>query len=707
MKQTLFGIIFLLACTVQGFCQNLLVNDSNGDLVSFDINGCVTNVIQNIGFYTDIASNPDGFFYGINSLGKLSRIDVDNGLVDQVHDFPGTAFYALTSDATGLVYAASGLGDLVSYNPANGQVTTYPLMGFGAAGDLTYYQGGLYMATNNNSLVFIDPWNPDNNEVFLDFTTSGASIYGIVSTVDGCNVATYAFSNEANARVYQIDWINKTFTYVCQIDKEVYGGSSEFEFIASDDLIMIEDIIIESAACDEGTSKITIIAESETGSLSYSIDGINFQEGNEFDNLSFGDYVVYIKDEAGCVGSEDISIDVGFLAIDEVQTTPSVCGQESGKALVFVNASTQQLSYSLDNISFQENPFFEGLAPGDYLVYVKSDQNCLEEFPFNIEQSKAISSEATIYNSSCTEGKSFLIINAQSPNGGLSYSIDGVNYVADSLIQDLNENEYEVFVKDASDCADTLFTTTETATIDLQVISNKPSTCRENNGEIQVNVNSNFDSYAFYFNGESSTSNVFSELAPGPYTFEILSPDGCVHIFEQQVDEIEMYTLDTVKIDPDYCGLHSGAIHAQVFNNGNLVSYGLNNQANDFGEFINLSSGLYQLLITDQNNCLTILDLDIPALDCPIFFPNIMNSGFSEDGIFKPKSSLELSVEYFVVMDRWGNKVYHAQNFLLNDPHVFWDGTLNGRALNSGVYVFALKLKGNDNLYSGDVTLVR
>jgi SprB repeat len=63
-----------------------------------------------------------------------------------------------------------------------------------------------------------------------------------------------------------------------------------------------------SASCGSGDGTITATASGGTGVLSYSLDGVNFQPGNIFINLSAGAYTVYVKDQRGCIGNTSVTV---------------------------------------------------------------------------------------------------------------------------------------------------------------------------------------------------------------------------------------------------------------------------------------------------------------------------------------------------------------------------------------------------------------
>ncbi|MBK9981857.1 MAG: gliding motility-associated C-terminal domain-containing protein [Saprospiraceae bacterium] len=67
-------------------------------------------------------------------------------------------------------------------------------------------------------------------------------------------------------------------------------------------------------------------------------------------------------------------------------------------------------------------------------------------------------------------------------------------------------------------------------------------------------------------------------------------------------------------------------------------------------------------------------------------------------------------IEELTIYDRWGSLVFQKFHFQSNDPPTAWNGVLNGKPLNMGVYTYKLVVVFEDNLHEtrfGDVTLIR
>ncbi len=63
----------------------------------------------------------------------------------------------------------------------------------------------------------------------------------------------------------------------------------------------------------------------------------------------------------------------------------------------------------------------------------------------------------------------------------------------------------------------------------------------------------------------------------------------------------------------------------------------------------------------------------------------------------------------FDVFSRWGEIVYHRQDFLPNDPAYAWDGTFNGEKLDPGVFICQVEIEfldGSRSVLAGDVLVI-
>ena len=96
----------------------------------------------------------------------------------------------------------------------------------------------------------------------------------------------------------------------------------------------------------------------------------------------------------------------------------------------------------------------------------------------------------------------------------------------------------------------------------------------------------------------------------------------------------------------------------------------------------------------------------------PLFVPNIFTP--NDDGIndyfYVYGNPAIRTVRVMNIFDRWGGKVFDAQNIPANDEQAGWDGTFRGKKMTSQVLVFYIEvefLDGEVVVVKGDVTIAR
>ncbi len=94
-----------------------------------------------------------------------------------------------------------------------------------------------------------------------------------------------------------------------------------------------------------------------------------------------------------------------------------------------------------------------------------------------------------------------------------------------------------------------------------------------------------------------------------------------------------------------------------------------------------------------------------------VFVPNAFTPrGLSANSKFMVRASGIASVKSFRVFNRWGRIVFEKNNFPPNDPNYGWDGYINGKLADMGVYVYTVEVvceNGTPYTYKGNVTLLQ
>ena len=423
-------------------------------------------------------------------------------------------------------------------------------------------------------------------------------------------------------------------------------GIDNLTFCTGVDINALISTQTTQTACGDFESGTVIIEDTAEAGYQYAINGSAFQEEPFFTELPAGDHLVLILTDKGCIEPIPTFIDgpsnINFVEVDVFDTT---CELDNGM-LSITTSLTNNVSYSLDGINYQEEAVFESLASGNYTVYAQDAFGCVfEDFAY-IEDSQlpSILSTETVIDQ-CEYGVGEITINAVPGSGGsLSYSLNDELYTDEEHFTGLSGNEYDVYIIDEDGCKDSIVSLVgATPGINNILLNSSQPFCDvalgvENNGSITVNATGGTGELSYVLNqGLPQTSLVFNALSQGDYEIVVTDELGCL-------------LRANTSLDIPKCPVWI----PNVFSPNN-------DSTNDF--------------------------FNIATLD-----------------------GYELGVIQYMIFDRWGEKVYESFNFEIGDLDKYWDGYFNGQKATEGVYAYLIQVSHpNEEIeyFTGDVTLVR
>ncbi|WP_165933432.1 T9SS type B sorting domain-containing protein [Arundinibacter roseus] len=237
VRGCLFSAIALLFFTTHGLAQQAYVSLDNGNLVLIDVEKCSGQIIGNTGVpMFDIAISPGGELYGNgkdNRLYKINRETAAPSLIGNLYPLPGDDFNSLVFSASGILYAASSKSSfLFSVDTTSAVTSVLGNMRFQAAGDLTFFEGNLYLAAENNNLVRVNITNPEQS-VSLGRMNATSTIFGVVTIgaldCSGGKPRMYALGGNS---LYEVSATNAGTSRVCSnlnLNGIIYGAASALE----------------------------------------------------------------------------------------------------------------------------------------------------------------------------------------------------------------------------------------------------------------------------------------------------------------------------------------------------------------------------------------------------------------------------------------------------------------------------------------------
>ena len=183
-----------------------------------------------------------------------------------------------------------------------------------------------------------------------------------------------------------------------------------------------------------------------------------------------------------------------------------------------------------------------------------------------------------------------------------------------------------------------------------------------------------------------------------------------------QVNDINI-ELDLETIFPSCPDANDGQINLDIIAASPPYDIDWSPTVNDATNPTNLSVGVYDLMIRDDQNCVFMDSIiiehpNVITLECinnNAYVPNVFSP--NGDGIndffefFLAKQTTVQQVIKVEIIDRWGNLVYFSEGEMPK-----WDGRFKGKLSNPAVFLYSIQLELNDGqieLLQGSFSLVR
>ncbi|MCX6274000.1 MAG: gliding motility-associated C-terminal domain-containing protein [Bacteroidetes bacterium] len=461
--------------------------------------------------------------------------------------------------------------------------------------------------------------------------------------------------------------------------KDNLGCNSTSTFNIAQRPAIILSIVSVDAMCGLPNGSITANVSGGTGAFTYSIDGgLSFFASSVFNNLLSGSYKVVAMDANGCVEATTIIIgDALGPRIIAQQSTPQICDGFANASISLTAVSgTGVLQYSIDSgATFQTSPVFQNIFGGNYFIYVKDANGCLDstlEAP-GIYHSPVINQTSTTDISCNGFSDGIIDVAASGGNGQLSYSIDGgSNFFSTYNFDSLSLGAYFLTVIDTNNCL-----ARDTVTISQPTplsFSNEIETekCDRNDGSIIIHAAGGTPGYLYSFDRNPfANDSTFLSLDSGMYHLVVIDDHGCADSADVQVSFSPAPEIITINFADVVCyNAADGTININTTGGSGILSYSIDNgisyQTSSY--FDSLDAGNFLIQVTDTNGCMTDSSVSI-SQPAPFLFNYQSvpaNCSFSNGSITLNASGGMGSLTY---------AVNHSGNFL---PDTIFQNLISG-----------------------------
>ena len=352
--------------------------------------------------------------------------------------------------------------------------------------------------------------------------------------------------------------------------------------------------------------------------FTYSLDGINYQDENNFTDLAAADYTVYVLDADDCVTQEMVTITAPEpLVLTLVGKSDNLCnGGSSGEAILELSGGTGQSQILINGQAGSLT--LSDLVANTYTVEAIDENACTTSLEFTIEEPNGI--EVTSFSSTmstCSGNTGTISLEAIGGNGQLTYLLDGDEQTVGEF-NNLPSQIYTVIVRDEDGCSlEQVIEVGQAADIELAIVLTSDESCfGANDGYFGVEVDGGTGALSYLLNNDPATVADFSNLSPGDYIIGVADDEGCSDFEMVTIEEATPLTLELIASVDMSCSQGSdGEISVQASGGRGPYTYTINNeQSNTSGVFTGLDQLQYQLSVLDKMNCeatLTVI-LEVP-----------------------------------------------------------------------------------------------
>ena len=594
-----------------------------------DANGCTASTSINITY--ELLSVDANIMRNLNCAGdENARIlasasggstpytySINGGAFQSSANFPnlGTGDYTITVRDGDNVEAETSIIEIIEPVAITVSVMTdginATIMALGGTGNLSYsIDGQDYQDSNSfsglstgNYTAYVLDENGCTETTDFSINVNNLVAIASVSKVISC------FDENDGAIVVETSGGTNPKEY--SIDGQTYQSSNFFEnlsdgtyiitvrdangTIVTTNMVTLVNPNAISANLVINQNNLTINASGGTGNYTYSIDGNNYQNSNQFNQLENGNYTVYVLDSNDCRYTEDFIINfVGLSANFEITGENLCVGDMNTTITIAASGGDSPYLYSISGGAFQNSNVFTGLGAGsyDFIVQDASEATFLIN---NIE----ITDPAPLNLVSQLDGNQ-ITFTAQGGTTPYQYSLDDAVYQDGNVFENLANGDYTGYVQDANGCTnETSFSVNVIGPLSIELVATESLDCTGGTaGSITATAMGGTPPYLFSLDDAPFTSsNVFNDLPPGQYRVTVQDAlmnevSGLALLTAPNPLEMEVLIVENdIEIlvqggNPPYTYSIDGG---QAFSNSQI--------------FTDLNLGEYNIYVEDANGC--------------------------------------------------------------------------------------------------------
>jgi hypothetical protein len=390
-----------------------------------------------------------------------------------------------------------------------------------------------------------------------------------------------------------------------------------------------------NATCGINNGQVVISWNGGTGpfNITGDLNLANAVSPSKFANLAPGSYNLTVTDANGCTSMQLVSITGSSALTATPQTTDATCGQSNGSYTVTWSGGTgpYNISGGFTQINAISPHIFANVGSGTYTVTVTDLDGCTASVTASVGNGGGPVATASSTAASCGQSNGSVTVTWASGVGPFNITGDltQTNATTPTLFNNVAAGQYNVTVTDANGCSSIASTTVTSAGGPTANTTITDATCGTDNGSITVTWSGGVG--PFNMAGDLTRNNVsspavFSGLGAGMYNFTLTDNNNCSQTLMVTISMTPSLSIGCTAINVSQPNLSDGSIDITL--NQGLAPFTISwagvqtgsvqNISQNSYSILNLTSGQYNVTVTDANGCTDICQSTLNAPGCTI-----------------------------------------------------------------------------------------
>jgi gliding motility-associated-like protein len=338
---------------------------------------------------------------------------------------------------------------------------------------------------------------------------------------------------------------------------------------------------------------------------------------NVFSNLVPGNYIVDVRDNAGCQRNGiTITVNQGALLTFTHTTTATSCpGVNNGSITITGVSGTAPFGYSINSGIYQPNAVIGGLMGGaTYFIQIRDALGCVTALTaITVPQGNGtLTGTAVATATSCTGANNGTItVTPTTGSGPFEYSItNGVSWQTNNVFNALAAGNYSVIIREAGACTSAGIPVTVTTGAALQATATSTTTSCSGAADATITVTPGSGTGPYQYaldGGVAQAANIFTAVAAGSHTVVVTDGAGCISApVTISVQAGPVLTGTASSVATGCAGVNNGSITVTAINGAGPYEYALNGGAFQTAAiFTNVAAGNHTVIIRNNAGCIS------------------------------------------------------------------------------------------------------